>query len=44
MCMGLEMGVDTVCPLKIDGKYDLLTSFTSREQKQIATKPFTSRA
>ena len=44
MCLsGLEMSVNIVCTLKIDGKHDLFTSFSSRAQKQNANKPFTSR-
>ena len=35
------MDANIVCTLKIDGKHDLLTIFTSRGQKQIATKPLT---
>ena len=30
---GLEMGVNTVCTLNIDGKHDLLAIFSSRRQK-----------
>ena len=45
MCLsGLKMGVNSVCTLKIDGKHNLLTIFSSRRQKQNATKPLTSRA
>ena len=36
------MGGNRVCTLKIDGKHDLLTIFSSREQKQNASKPLTS--
>ena len=39
MCLsGLEMGVNTVCTLEVDGKHDLLTIFSSRGQKQNAAK------
>ena len=39
MCLsGLEIGVNTVCTLKVDGKHDLLTIFSSRGQKQNAAK------
>ena len=34
----LEMSVNPVCTLKIDGKHDLLTVLSSRGQKQNATK------
>ena len=45
MCLlGLEMGVNTVCTLKMDGKYDLLTIFSSRGLKQNATKVLKWRA
>ena len=35
---GLEMGVNIVCSLKIDGKRDWLTFFSSIGQKQNATQ------
>ena len=44
MFISLEMVVNTVCTLKIDGKHDLLTIFSSRGQKQNSTKPLTPRA
>ena len=35
MCLsGLQMGVNTVCTLNMDGKHDLLTIFSSRGQKK----------
>ena len=34
---GLEMGGNTVGTLKIDGKHELLTIFSSRRHKQNAT-------
>ena len=36
---GLEMGVNSVCILKIDRKHDLLTISSSRGLKQDTTKP-----
>ena len=40
MCLwDLEMGLNIVCTLKINGKRDLLTVFSSRGKIQNATKP-----